>query len=286
VYCIGFSQISYKKRAEGPSPFVRMPINYWPGGGGEQAFDNPRKGFYLVGSWTSWKSPVKMADEGDGVYGYTLTLGENRWEQFQIWLDGDESQVLCPVLPQAPADAQVYGPTDEALGYNWLLDGRSEFIGDHHPDVGNIGDMYRIELLVKGKWRTVTWKKEGEAKVKPGQMLPAGSAGTYHVATSWSEWAFTEMKADSANPGTYNCELSLPQVGGGGAFMIARNEDWLQTFYPPGNLTEPGEDVLGPDYNYDGFSWVVSGDPGGKLKIQFQRAHEGDTELRKVSWQT
>jgi len=30
----------------------------------------------------------------DGLYGYVIILGENRWEEFQIWLDGDPKKAF------------------------------------------------------------------------------------------------------------------------------------------------------------------------------------------------
>ena len=33
--------------------------------------------------------PCAAQAEGTGTYGYTVTLGENRWEEFHVLLDGD-----------------------------------------------------------------------------------------------------------------------------------------------------------------------------------------------------
>merc|ERR1712048_407854 len=46
VHSISFAQLNYRKTREPPTPFHRMPITYWPGGGGESDWDMPSKGFF------------------------------------------------------------------------------------------------------------------------------------------------------------------------------------------------------------------------------------------------
>merc|ERR1712048_297266 len=131
-------------------------------GGGELADDDmPRKkaGYFIAGTWSRWK-PDQMEDEGHNSFGYTVTLGENRWEKFQIWLDGNEERGLRPSVPSARQGTRVRGPSTDVAGFSWAIDGRpwanQEEISDgsevvtvippDHADVGKIGDRYRVHL--------------------------------------------------------------------------------------------------------------------------------------------
>ena len=95
-----------------------------------------------------------MEDEGDGVYGYTVTLGDNCWELFQIWLDGDETQVLHPGQPKAPKGAAVEGPDAVGGASHWLIDGRPFADSEGWGGEGaGYDDAYYAELdeaLLKG----------------------------------------------------------------------------------------------------------------------------------------
>ena len=52
-----------------------------------------------------------MEDEGDGCYGYSLVLGQERSEQFQLLIDNNYAKVLHPRRLKAPKGTEVYGPT-------------------------------------------------------------------------------------------------------------------------------------------------------------------------------
>lgn len=69
-----------------------------------------------------------MEEESEGVYGLTVVLGENRWETFQIWENGDPDKVLHPGTHWADQDAPVIGPCRGAqFGRfaTWRLSGRA-----------------------------------------------------------------------------------------------------------------------------------------------------------------
>ncbi|CAJ1400489.1 unnamed protein product [Effrenium voratum] len=70
--------------------------------------------YYITGSFSCWE-PVKMQVEAEGVYAFTMVLGENRWESFQIWEDGDSNKVLHPGTHWADQDAAVLGPSPQKL---------------------------------------------------------------------------------------------------------------------------------------------------------------------------
>jgi len=166
------------RRPPGPVPESRKPrLTFWPAGGGESA--RPRKGYFIIGTWGGPDAePVQMEQEGVGVYGYTMALGENRWEQFQLMLDADEGKVLHPRHCEAWKGCEVLGPDPQevAEGLAWLIDGRSALpepppgeeelvlaeagtLTETNEDVGVPGDLYRIRLHTAGKWRTVSWAR-------------------------------------------------------------------------------------------------------------------------------
>merc|ERR1719253_1582046 len=138
---------------------------------------------------TDWK-PQVMKPGGPGRFNFTLTLGESRWEEFQIWLDGDEKRRLYP----GASPGMVLGPDEDAEG-TWVINGHpygilageTGQIADHAnagdsestnvdadshsmlakpeemivtPDTGEAGARYIVTLKIAGKYRTVDWMKQ------------------------------------------------------------------------------------------------------------------------------
>jgi len=109
----------------------RQVFTFWPGGGGQLEDEwQASRGYYIVGSWAQWESPAKMKSEDDGSHSFTVTLGPNRFEHFQIWIDGDSEKVLHPGQPSATAGLQVFGPAplEESQGLHWAIDGRTQLV--------------------------------------------------------------------------------------------------------------------------------------------------------------
>merc|ERR1740123_265499 len=314
VSLLGWGTINKEKSPPRASP-MQPEVIFWPGGGGQLEGDQlPRKhdGYTIVGSWSKWESAEKMTLDGDGLYGYTMTLGENRTEQFQIWLDGDHNRVLHPGAPRQPQCSSVVGPEVDFVGGTeacrsgeapcWHVDGREEMVKYNRPvdavkvlkdasapeepeaeslmvgttELGQPGDTYRITLQVAGSWRLVFWEKLGS-------KVDSYPTGTYYITASWLDWSLVEMKEDSSTPGIYSIDALLPN--GSGSFQIVRDEDWSQILYPHPEPPSVEDAVLGPDDLSGGFSWQISGTPGDKFSIQFQRTWVDGKESRKVSWQ-
>lgn len=108
-------------------PSEGKPIHWFPSTAVPSLPPQPAT-FHIVGTWDAWHTPHQMEAEGDGVYGYTVTLGENCWEAFQIWIDADPDQVLHPDQHWSAKDGEVFGPTEQALCgrcHTWLLNGRN-----------------------------------------------------------------------------------------------------------------------------------------------------------------
>eukprot|EP00913_Durusdinium_trenchii_P029999 g28112.t1 len=178
---------------------MRRQLSYWPSGGGDLgSMSRPRRGFFIIGSWSSWTEPEAMEDricepgpmgmdgvidgrpsrkapslrsvglgqdEGDGCYGYTLVLGDERWEQFQLLIDNNYAKVLHPrrfkestwLVDGRPFTAQIR-PIADSQGSSALAE-RPSPMEYKNEDEGMPGQRYRIRLHIAGKWRTVTWAK-------------------------------------------------------------------------------------------------------------------------------
>lgn len=190
IHCYGGVDEEMRPPPEPTSSEFRPRLSFWPGGGGDLgSMNRPKRGFFIIGTWTNWSEVEQMEEEGDGVFGYTLTLGANRWEQFQLLIDGTDNKILHPQKFQAPKGTEVFGPVklDEVKrNSTWYLDARekdsSRAIADstgtaivpssgtaisraitpvpkNAEDVGLPGQQYRVRLHIAGKWRTVTWSK-------------------------------------------------------------------------------------------------------------------------------
>jgi len=307
VYLLGWGQIDDKKLPPMPSPSLEDQIYFWPGGGGSLEKESlPERAYKIVGTWSQWSEAHTMEVEEEGVYGFTMILGENRWEQFQIWLDGDPTRALHPGEPKALKGVPVWGPEESDLGCSWLVDGRGDLFahgiapladavgqdgGAVEPpkglDAGVPGDRYRIRLYIAGKWRTVSWEKvqPSDEDEDGGELVvPRIPAGKYFIAGRWNGWQCEEMTKDDTSPGLWYFDIAFR--GYGEEFQIVRNSDWSQVFYPnmPGASETDAVEVLGPDDMGHDLNWYIKGTPGQTFRVEFQRMVEGATDEKKVSW--
>lgn len=273
---------------------------FWPGGGGDlDSSAQPSDNYTVVGSWSGWQDPEPMEEEGLNAWGFTLTLGENRWEMFSIWLDGDSTRVLHPDQPKASKDFRVNGPVEDPQGCFWMVDGRSEYVRSYDenaiqdadgglgvsqvsgPDYGMPGDQYRVHLRIAGRWRTVTWEK---ITSQPLAVLPPACLGTYYVTGTFNDWEFLPMEKDTSKPDTWS---AVADFSPGSEFQIVRNKDWYQVFYP----AEPWAtgsavsrvSVLGPDELGEGLNWYL-GPSSGTYRIEFTRIFDEGEDKITVSW--
>nr|AQS99284.1 type I polyketide synthase [Gambierdiscus excentricus] len=262
-------------------------FSFWPGGGGMlESEQQPQRGYFVIGSWTRWEQPAEMVLERHGVYVYSVTLGPNRFESFQIWLDGESDRVLHPGSPHGQPGDQVFGPSDVSRVWDsaWTIEGRSTVYPYklHNPH-GHIGDRYEVRLLVLGKYRTVTWKRVAVSAEAAG----IADRGTYFVAVGWAGGGLVEMVAHQDVPGLHTAEVKLPSSDTEGTFHILRDRDWCQTFRPlESRSVDPHsvQEVLGPDDHGHEPGWHLHGRSGESFQIEFQRTFAGGEDLRRVSW--
>nr|AQS99277.1 type I polyketide synthase [Gambierdiscus polynesiensis] len=281
IQCFGNPDEGPRPEAEAWQDEPKSRLLYWPAGGGDIDIDRrPRKGYFIIGTFNEWKEGVHMHSEGDGCHGYTLTLGENRWEQFQILIDGNTSKVMHPGQYKAPKGTKVYGPDDlEGIHeVTWLLDARGK---EGHSPAGRMGDRYRVRIHVAGKWMVVTWTKLEDA-ITPTPAVPLPAA-TYCLRGSWDDYeGMLAMDPVAATPGVYSAQVTLR--GRGGSFIIFRNDDPAQAIYPARPNSPWNEAILGPDDPMEGLEWCLFGRAGDCFKIEFRRTLEDDADTMKLKW--
>jgi polyketide synthase-associated protein len=312
VYFVLWGQVD-PTRSPPPPKLDREAVTWWPGGGGDLEHDyQPRKkdGYFIVGSWSSWESPERMTAKGDGVYTFKVTLGENSFERFQIWLDADSTRVLHPGDPNMPRGCAVFGPDlDSQSGVavlreggapTWLIDGRSEILASRDAANYTASGLTAIPIKAEGEETTestmyqvgnvdmgkpgdeylVTLRINGKWRMVDWEKLATKSTdialGKYYVAGSWNKWHLQEMQSTSSSPGVYKLQVRI--IKGGGEFQIVRDADWGQVLYPDAHASA----VLGPDDQYDeGAVWQLNGQQGDNFEIELVRtvnAAEEDTK--------
>lgn len=237
-----------------------------------------------------------MDYEGDGCYSYTLTLGENRWEGFQLRMDGNPMLVMHPKGYAADKGSVVHGPSsaEESQDSWWLLNARPETVvepsesggGDtlveyKTADQGRAGDQYRISLHIAGKYRTVNWTKMPDSEKAPVPFLP--STADYYVTASWNGWGLEKMTPLPNTPGAFKLETILKRAGG--EFRIVRNKDLHQIIYPHGVQAPKDAPIRGPQDLVEPGSWLLVGSTGSKCVINFKRVTEHGEDKMSVSWE-
>mmetsp|Transcript_29206 Transcript_29206/g.68843 ORF Transcript_29206/g.68843 Transcript_29206/m.68843 type:complete len:1197 (+) Transcript_29206:67-3657(+) len=311
-----------RKAIQAPYKEAVQPILFWPKGGGALAEDmQPRMGYSIMGTFTRWR-PQPMQMEGPGVYGATIILSENRWERFQIAVDGDTARVLHPILPQGDKCCPVAGPEAVLQILSWHIEGRPKdamqaedlpdtsqqkqlTIGDSSawtvivPDelpsfddqTAVAGDRFRVRLHVQGRWRMVDWEKlpkDEETDTPADRAFRAsldGLVGTYQVVGSWTMNDCQAMKPDPARRHLHRVEVTIP-VTGDQQFHLLRNEDRCQVIGPEKLLSRvPGRAVLRAwDQRSSLNSWAFRASVGDVFRIEFERQAEAE-DMMKVSWE-
>jgi len=277
VHCIPWKNVEWRS-ARPRRQVIQDAIAFWPAGGGELEDDSaPPGGYTIMGSWSEW-APEKMVKESRGVYRFTVTLGVNRFEHFQIYQAGSYDQVLHPGFPDAGPNVAISGPDESANceGFNWMLDGRQkyEIIGaeadeEEGPGIeGWPGDVYHVRLHIAGKWRTVDWARDDTGIAERQKRWDAYvDGGAYYVCASWNNWGFTKMAKEGD---VYSLSVNYdPHYH---EFAVVRNQDVYQAFY-----VEPDGAVVGPTYMDATSSCRIQGRPGEAYRIEFARSGEEAT---------
>jgi len=305
VYALGLGRktsCAPEKENEEHVPSVERPaIVFWPGGGGElDSVAEPKRCYTIVGSFNEWKTPQDMVFESPGVYTCVVTLGEDNWGQFQIWLDGESDRVLHPDSANAQALSEVLGPNEgTSQDFCWCIDGRFE--GGYDALEGEVastadasgtqekrtsGNQFRVILHVTGKWRTVTWQAvEPERAADADMGTPAREDSIYYVSGNWNNWMLQEMTADGSALGIFHYDAKMLRRGG--EFQIIRDKDWNQVIYPatPKCRADSDAPAQGPSSDGHGLNWFLNGSPRDIFRIRLACTMAAGKFVRNVSWE-
>jgi len=268
-------------------------LTFWPGGGGDlDPLCEPRRGCSIVGSWSLMDTAQQMRNEGLDQFSFTVTLGEHGFEWFQIWLDGERERILHPGVVKGLSTAKVQGPHHycQVATFGWGIDtrpGQSED-GRQCPDEGLPGDEFKVQLLTKGRFRSVTWERLGTRNVQRNG-LPK-TMGRYFIVGSWNDWQPEEMNLDDEAIGRFSIKAAMS--AGKQRFQIIRNRDWRQLIYPESG--DGDSTVKGPDAAGHASYWSIEVQPSRNVVlVDLELWDEEDTlsersrsavSRMKVSW--
>ncbi|CAK9076066.1 unnamed protein product [Durusdinium trenchii] len=232
-------------------------LTFWPGGGGDlDPICEPRRGCSIVGSWSLMDTPQQMRGEGLDQFSFVVTLGEHGCEWFQIWLDGERERILHPAVPRGLSTAKVQGPHHyrQVATFGWCIDTRPGKTEERYPDEGVPGDQFKVQLVTKGRFRSVTWERLDTQDLQRNG-LPK-TMGRYFIVGSWNDWQPEEMALEDEVLGRFSIKAVMPK--GKQRFQILRNRDWRQMIYPETGYAEtPDVAVKGPDGAGHGSYWNV-----------------------------
>jgi hypothetical protein len=310
VYMIPWGKMDEDKVHALPTlQFDHQYVTYWPGGGGFlEPEATPQTGYFLIGTWNEASEPDYMERESDTSYGYTLTLGANGWEQFQIIIDNDLKRCLHPGFSGAPRETAVLGPDSHPDG-TWMLDARpymyalppqetaTEDVSRYTDGGGGGGSggadeatasggstvearVAPVETLDMGKpgdkYRihlrvNGKWRTVDWEKIEeaaPDAPLPDSCMGRYFICARLNAWTFDEMSPVPEAPGTFRREMKILSKSGC-SFQIARNRDQRQMLYPVDG--DNSGETVGPDEWGDGLNWFIPGSTGDVYQIELTR---------------
>jgi len=115
-----------------------------------------KKRYCIAGTWGNWAANDMGWDDKRKCYHYTVRLGLNGWESFQILLDGNYKQCIHPDCAEAtPHDKhEILGPDSNGHGKNWT-------IGRHRLDLGSRGSRFEVKLFVddESNPKTLDWER-------------------------------------------------------------------------------------------------------------------------------
>ncbi|CAE7379635.1 ppsA, partial [Symbiodinium pilosum] len=249
----------------------------------------PKKHFAIAGTFSEWE-PLPMKKETEGLFTCSVTLGENRWEQFQIWLDGDSTKCLYPEQHKAPSKSAVFGPDFDSGGNCWLLDGRPQAELRLRPKGpagsapgaveeatgrGLAGSSWKVRLSINGKWRLVDWERLDEPLVAAEDL----KKGAYFITADFNGWGIEPMEQQA--DGSWALEVHL--IRPGGQFQILRNRDSEQVLYPAAWADPDPSAVRGPDDSSDGRCWHLKGEQCDVFRVSFQRKVDTGLDMKQVS---
>lgn len=215
------------------------------------------RNIFMVGTWNAYNDAERMWCSSPGCYVGRVTLGDTRWEKFQLLLNGDTNQPLYPSVDCAGCSAIIRGPDEYSQGKQWLLDGRDQCVSS--------GTTYRITLEWKGSHKSISWAVEAGA---PDTRPYVHRYDLVNPTTGASQ----EMALVSEEDGLYETTLRITNMTGISQFQFIRDKDRDQAIYPAmHHTTDMSVPVRGPDNgNTQNYTWLANGDFGEEFKVQLR----------------
>jgi len=298
-------------------------VQWWPGSKRAQKEAwRVLRGYYLVGTMTAWTDGLRMEEESEGVYGYTLTMGDNNWEKFQIWIDEDPDKVLHPKNPNDISESIIEGPSsDVSQVLCWKISGAKEevrFVNEvQFQALEESGvSVQGPECLVAFGGSYVPPNTEDDIMKMPVVNLNAGLEGQpgdkyrirLYIQGAYKRIEWTKAKGvDAVAPiGRRLFQHKFSVIGDHSHWLFEDMEEVkkgaysikVQILKSPSNFQiyrdrdfdqgfypdEAGE-ILGPDDCGQGFHWKLEGEAGDIFEITFERMVRRKEDKKSIRWE-
>jgi len=233
---------------------------------------SPENLYFITGTFCGWQSMERMIYSTEmGGWGYAITLGEAKVEEFQIVCNMYEDAKVFPVCKTKDPDTLILGPGTAPQGQNWVIDGRE----DGTPQ----GSVYLVLFSwdAQAKRKRITWS------VTDNPVVLAVAEGlkykhSYSIVGSWNGYRCIDMQPVPGEPGTYETFVRIG-LEGEEEFQFWRNRHRMQAIYPAmPKAMRTAVPVRGPDDRGEQKNWIVRGPTGEGVRIQLQ-VWEGDISV-------
>jgi len=252
-----------------------------------------KKTFFIAGSWDKWSGVHEMKWTGSDFV-YTLEIGQQAWESFQILLDGKWETTIYPSV----ADANPYtkyrlrGPNDKGHGKNFTIgkphnsdvpEENTATPGEHYEVAVNMDS--RLNIVKKIDWRVLRNEeiKEREHAQKVNEAIQPKSAknqeeekqhsmlqycgegqqkmkSSYSIIGSWDGWSTAHVMECTGSKFVYTLCIG---PSGSESFRILQAGEWEKSIYP--NVTHGNPftkySLNGPDDRGQGKSFTIGCPP-------------------------
>eukprot|EP00435_Cladocopium_sp_Y103_P025488 s2766_g6.t1 len=280
------------------------------------------RGYFLMGTMTAWTEGLRMEEESEGVYGYTLTMGDNNWEKFQIWIDEDPDKVLHPPYSDEGSESIIQGPAgDVPQGLCWKISGAKEevrFVNEVQFEALEKSGrpVQGPECLVAFGGDYVPPNTENDIMKMPVVNLNSGLEGQpgdkyrirLYVQGAYKRLEWSKAKGvDAVAPlGRRRFQHKFSVIGDHSHWFFQEMQEGTKGVYSievqilksPSNFQiyrdrdfdqgfypDDAGEILGPDGCGHGLHWKLQGEVGDVFQITFERkVHRGE-DKKSISWQ-
>eukprot|EP00931_Biecheleriopsis_adriatica_P076930 TRINITY_DN5058_c0_g1_i1.p1 TRINITY_DN5058_c0_g1~~TRINITY_DN5058_c0_g1_i1.p1 ORF type:complete len:1261 (+),score=269.89 TRINITY_DN5058_c0_g1_i1:124-3906(+) len=212
---------------------------------------------YIRGSWNGFAQLQEMDRDGDNLFTSIITLGEERYELFELCMDEKIELAFFPAAHRAGQKIAVEGPKENKEQRRWLIDGRDEEIPA--GTVMQISFKFSLQERMEVCWKEVSDKR---------RVLALPQQHSYHVLGGFSRWQAQAMQCDSDNgQQEWSAKFRLGQRGRE-EFQIWKDADKHQAIYPAFPRASGSiEEARGPDEFGSQRFFQVQGRPEEEVQL-------------------